>query len=70
MEALFESVDDPKLFEKQIWAIYCLTVLLLAGGESLDAACSPRIPARLKRADRVDPRELMRSIFEFLKKGN
>ena len=70
MEALFESVDDPKLFEKQIWATYCLTVLLLAGGESLDAACSPRIPARLKRADRVDPRELMRSIFEFLKKGN
>ncbi len=70
--ALFESVDDPRLFEKQIWAVYCLTILLLAGEETeKHPACSGdgaylRIVSSLNR---FHPRALFRSIFAFLKQG-
>ncbi len=71
-KALFESVDDPGLFEKQICADYCLTVLLLAGEEFQKLAASSRDGPYFRMRSclhRLHPRELLRSIIAFLRRG-
>ena len=69
-KALFECIDDPTLFEKQIHAAYCLTILLLAGKELplCDGHATPGPDLRMRfRLERFLPRKVLRSMVTFLR---
>lgn len=64
--ALFESVVDPELFEKQLFAVYGTTILLLAGEEfhMRDGRSKHGVYFRIRsKLERFHPRRLLRALL-------